>query len=92
MMTRLSAGFWVSLLCFIAFQWSALPVLAYITDRAEHVVTGALFIAGVLYPIYFIGTLVYLHKIKKAAYEDLMAAALFLLIPLFLYFPIFELL
>jgi hypothetical protein len=51
--------------------------------------TGILLIIGIVYPIYFILTIVYLGKVKKLSADQLVVTGAFLLIPLFAYIPIF---
>ena len=84
----LSLGFWLSLIIFVAFQWLAIPIIANLTESARDVVTGILVIIGVIYPIYFASTILYLRKVKKFSVEQLLIAGLFLLIPLIAYIPI----
>ncbi|MBM7691379.1 hypothetical protein JOC77_000784 [Peribacillus deserti] len=92
MLRWLPAGFWLSLVCFVFMQWTAVPVIAYFTDRPAHVMLGAMIIILVIYPAYFVCSLLYLYNVKKIKQEELIVTAYFLIIPLFLYFPIFHLL
>lgn len=84
----LSLGFWISIIVFVAFQWLAIPIIVNLTTSAGDIMTGILVIIGVIYPIYFISTIIYLRIVKKLRVEQLAIAGLILLIPLLAYIPI----
>ncbi|WP_096439994.1 hypothetical protein [Alteribacter populi] len=85
---KLPKSFWFSIIIFVALQWLAIPVLAHFAHTPADIVRGVLFIVGIIYPIYYISTLLYLRMVNKLDGEQIMLAAVFLLIPLFAYLPI----
>ncbi|WP_280771991.1 hypothetical protein [Salipaludibacillus daqingensis] len=85
----LPKSFWLSLIVFVSLQWLAIPIVAYLTTSARDVMAGILIIIGVIYPIYFISTIIYLRKVKNLCADQLIIAGFFLLIPLLAYIPIF---
>ncbi|RNA66897.1 hypothetical protein [Alteribacter keqinensis] len=84
----LPQGFWLSIVAFVTFQWVAIPVIAHLSTSAAGVMMGILFIISVIYPLYLLFMLLYLSQVKKLNGEQLMIAAVFLLIPLFAYIPL----
>jgi hypothetical protein len=66
---------WISVIIFSVFEWLAVYILAMTTDHVSDVVTGLLVIAFIIYPLYFIISLIFLPKDKRKA------GSLILLIP-----------
>jgi hypothetical protein len=66
---------WISVIIFSVFEWLAAHILAIITKHPSGVITGLLVIAFIIYPLYFIISLILLPKDKRKA------GSLILLIP-----------
>ncbi|WP_025026283.1 hypothetical protein [Caldalkalibacillus mannanilyticus] len=88
MLRFLPLGFWLSIILFLVFQWLSLPIIEYFTYRAVHVLWGIIIILGIIYPIYFASTMIYLKKVQKLTVEQLIVAGAFLLIPVISYIPL----
>ncbi|WLD92496.1 hypothetical protein [Alkalihalobacillus sp. AL-G] len=79
---KLPLWLWISVVLFSIGEWAALPILADITSHARNVVDGIMIIIFIVYPLFFIASLLLLPKgtRKKGVY--------ILLIPIVVYIPL----
>ncbi len=73
---------WILIIAFSALEWISIPLIAAFTGKLYQLVDGILIIAFIIYPLFFLISLLLLQKeIKKVG-------AVILLIPLIVYAPL----
>ena len=73
---------WILVIAFSVLEWISIPFIGALSEKLYQLIDGILIIAFIIYPLFFITSLLLLQKgIKKIG-------AVILLIPLIVYAPL----
>lgn len=73
---------WILVIAFCVLEWISIPFISAFTGKLYQVVDGVLIITFIIYPLFFLITLLLLQKGNKKI------GAIILLIPLIVYAPV----